>query len=360
MVLDVETFVKLKQNIHNADQFIQLRSLRDQFQLSIQHNEQIFHKDSIAMWNVQINEVHDAFITRTIALTELRMVGEGHGPPPTAYSYLLLGSAGRHEQTMASDQDSAFIFENEDNLEEIREYYKLFASKIVANLIELGYPPCDGKVQSNEDLWCQSVQEWETKLEAWYEDASWESIRYLLIVADARCIHGNDSLLLRIKAFYRECLAARPYILERMIENTVQHKMLLGVFGQFITDRYGEYMGSIDVKYGAYIPLVNCFRWLALSEGVATTSTLERIQQLGQAGVLTERELIAYRDAFEQMLSLRLMAGYEFVDGMYEGVSKLNPKRLEADEIKRLKKNLKIGRDLQRLVMKRYARRRTV
>lgn len=356
MVLEVETFVKLKKMIDDADQLTQLRGLRDQFQLSIQHNEQMVHKDSIANWNFQINEVHDAFIAKTIVLAELRMVGEGLGPPPTSYSYLLLGSAGRSEQTLASDQDSAMIYEDTDDAETTRHYYRTFASYAVSMLIELGYPPCDGKVQSNESLWCQTEAEWKAKLDHWYEDASWESIRYLLIVADARCIVGDDSLFSRVRTYYREGLAARPHILERMIENTVQHKMLLGIFGQFITDRYGEHVGSIDVKYGSYIPIVNSVRWLALDTGIIQTSTLERMEGLKEDGVLTVQEHADYREAFLQMLSLRLKAGYRIENGMYEGFSKLHPKRLDSDEIKRLKKNLRLGKELQRLVLKKFAR----
>lgn len=356
MVLEVEKFVKLKQMIYDAQQLTQLRSLRDQFQLSIEHNEQIHHKDSVAIWNFYINEVHDAFISKTIALAELRMVGAGHGPPPASYCYVLLGSAGRSEQTLASDQDSALIFADTSGIEATRLYFKTFASYVVSMLIELGYPPCDGKVQSNENLWCQTESEWRSKLDHWYEDASWESIRYLLIVADARCIAGNADLFEAMSMYYREGLAARPYILERMIENTVQYKMLLGVFGQFITDRYGEHVGSIDVKYGSYIPIVNSVRWLALSAGVAQTSTLERLQGLAEKNIITEQELAHYREAFLQMLSLRLKAGYQIEAEMYTGVSKLNPKRLDADEIKSLKRNLKLGRDLQKLVSRRFAR----
>lgn len=355
MALGVGTFTKLKNDILNADQLPQLRSLRDQFQLSIQQNEQL-HKDSIAELNNLINDIHDALIVKTISLAEIRMVGEGLGPPPASYSYLLLGSAGRSEQTMASDQDSALIYEDHTASEKTKAYFLTFTQYVVSMLMELGYPPCDGKVQSNESMWCQSESEWKEKLEQWFQDADWESVRYLLIVADARCIAGDDLLFNRIRTFFEQGLVRYTNMLERMIENTVQHKVVVGIFGQFITDRYGDHVGSIDVKYGSYIPIVNSVRWLSLNAAISETSTLSRLEKLKERGQFSEEDYEKYRKAFLQMLSLRLLAGYHEEDGMYKGYSKLNPKRLDSDEIKRLKRNLRYGKEVQKLVLKEMAR----
>ena len=60
----------------------------------------------------------------------------------------------------------------------------------------------------------------------------------------------------------------------------MHHKISLGVFGHLITERYGEDAGGFDIKYGAYIPIVNGIRLLAIQAGILATSTLERIKQL--------------------------------------------------------------------------------
>lgn len=357
MKLEVAKFAKLREDITNASSITQLRSLRDQFQRSVQHIEQMHAAHDIADWNFRINESHDAFIRKTIALAEMSMVEEGYNAPPTTYSYILLGSGGRSEQTLASDQDSAIIYKDGPNAEELRSYFLSFTNKIVTMLMQLGYPPCDGKVQSNELMWCQSESEWKQKLENWFTDASWESIRFLLICADARSIVGDESLYRSVRSFYENGLIRHSNILERMIENTVQYKMLVGVFGQFITDRYGEHVGSIDIKYGAYIPIVNSIRWLALKESISEASTLLRIDRLLEKQVISKTEHTQYREAFSHVISLRLKAGHVLKgDGYYEANGKLNPKRLDHEEIKLFKKNLRIGKDMQRHVIREFGK----
>lgn len=358
MRLEVIKFAKLKEEILHAKNVTQLRSLRNQFQRNSRYDvEQMQLSEDIAIWNEQINEIHDAFIRRTITIAELSMVGEGYGPPPTSYSYLLLGSGGRSEQTLASDQDSGIIYEERIGSQQSDKHYFLqFTQKIIKMLMDLGYPPCEGKVQSNEELWCQSDKEWKDKLEHWFDDATWESIRYLLIFADARCVVGDDFLFREVRNYYEQGLIRHASILERMIENTVQYKMLVGVFGQFLTDRYGENIGNIDVKYGAYIPFVNSIRWLALNSEIGHTSTLKRIQMLLDREIISEEEHSQYRAAFLQMLSLRLRAGYLEVEDYFEGKNKIHPKSLTSEEIKGLKRSLRIGKEIQRQVMREFGK----
>jgi len=354
-VLDAESYAELKNNIMHADQPAQLRSFREQLQRSIQLNELTQCENSVAQLNAYINGIHDAIIVRTIAIAERCMTGEGYGPPPVSYCYMLLGSAGRMEQTLASDQDSALLYEDHETTDEVKQYFLAFAHKIVTMLISLGYPPCEGKVQSNEYLWCQSERDWGNTLDRWFVDSSWESVRYLLIVADGRCIAGDSALYQRMRTYYEQRLLDHPHMLERMIENTLHHKVLLGMLGQLITDRYGEDTGCIDVKYGCYIPMVNSIRWLALQANIPDTSTISRLDQLHNKSIISKSEYTAYRDAFLQMLALRLKAGYRIKNGMYEGNGKLHPKQLKVSEIKKLKQNLRLGKKMQKLVL-RYAR----
>lgn len=354
--MDAGYYAELKDNIIQADQLLQLRRIRDRFQHAIQPAEQTWSESSsVAQYNACINELHDALISRTIKIAERSMTGEGLGPPPVSYCYLLLGSAGRSEQTLASDQDSALIYADHESADEVKMYFLAFAQKIVTMLTELGYPPCEGKVQSDQRLWCQSETEWIDQLNHWFSDASWESVRYLLIVADGRCIAGSSLLQERVRASYEQGIIQHPHILERMIDNTLHHKVLLGMLGQFITDRYGEAAGSIDVKYGAYIPMVNSIRWLALRANIRETSTLSRLEQLYQQGIITENDYVSYRDAFLQILALRLMAGFHTENNQYKGNSKLYLSKIDKREKRKLKHNLKLGKKMQRLVLMKFA-----
>ena len=352
MRLDDQKFAGLLLEIENVEEISQLRSLRDHFQQTTQFIEQLSDIDNIVQWYERINSVHDIIITKAIYLAEQSMIGGGLGSPPTAYCYLLLGSGGREEQTLASDQDSALIYQDVAASESTRQYFMQLANYIVSNLEQVGYPPCDGKIQSNQPLWCQSVMEWKKQLDTWIVDASWEAIRYLLIYTDARAVYGNDELYYSVRKYYADKLKSNPQILRRMIDNTIQYRMLTGIFGQFITDQYGETIGSIDIKYGGYIPFVNAIRWLSINEDIWPSSTLKRLDQLLYVQAINEVEYEELREAFLQLLMLRILAGHRQTNGFYESYGKVNPKRLDKKQIKKLKKSLRTGTKLQKKIMK--------
>ena len=51
-----------------------------------------------------------AMTRRAAVLAERQMKADGHGEPPQPYAFVVLGSAGRGESLLATDQDNALIF----------------------------------------------------------------------------------------------------------------------------------------------------------------------------------------------------------------------------------------------------------
>ncbi|WP_027085257.1 DUF294 nucleotidyltransferase-like domain-containing protein [Cohnella panacarvi] len=300
-----------------------------------------------------LNELHDELIARTIELAEIEMARLGHGAPPVPYAYLLFGSGGRSEQTLNSDQDSGLVYADpadDGKAEAYRAYFAQLAAIIVRSLITIGYPPCEGNVISSNADWCLSLSEWEGKIGRWFAEPNWENVRYLLIVADGRPIAGDLSFGERLKDRYFNDMLGNPVIARRMLDNTLRHKVLLGVFGQLLRERYGDDAGSLDIKYGAYIPMVNAFRLLALSCGIRETSTLRRISALQHAGVLTIGEAENASQAFSFFLRLRLLATVASEDGHRVNTGKISRARLTKELVGPLKKALKTGKYYQRKV----------
>ncbi|THF83873.1 DUF294 nucleotidyltransferase-like domain-containing protein [Cohnella fermenti] len=300
-----------------------------------------------------LNELHDSLIGRALQLAEIEMARLGQGAPPVPYAYLLFGSGGRREQTFSSDQDSGLIYDDPQDEAEaltLENYFRTLAQLTVDCLIEIGYPPCEGNVIASNPEWCLSISSWERKLDAWFEEPSWENVRYLLIVADGRLIGGDRELSERWYGRFHRDFLGTPVIARRMMENTLRHKVLVGVFGQLLTERYGELAGSLDIKYGAYIPMVNVFRLLAVHAGIQETSTVGRIRSLETAGILSPDEAKESMDAFGLLLKLRLMAVTKSEDGQWVGTGVLKASDLNREWKLPLKKALKLGRKLQRQV----------
>lgn len=338
------------QQISSADNVERLRWLRDQL-----HEEMyaLLPTQPVEEFNEQLNETHDALIIRAIMLAEEEMARMGKGPPPVPYAYLLFGSGGRREQTLSSDQDSGLIYRDLPGREEETKLYFLELSKlIVGNLVAAGYPPCEGNVLSENPDWCQSLPEWRERLGRWFREPEWEAVRYLLIIADGRCVYGDTGLADSLKSMFFSDTLNHPVILKRMIENTMRHKVIVNVFGQLLKERYGEDAGSLDIKYGAYIPMVNSIRLLAIQSNIASTSTLERIKMLVESGKLSREDGDAYERAFICILHLRLLTTEQNEDQLYAGNGKIHSSKLTKEMADELKKSLKQGKRLQKAVYK--------
>ncbi|MEV5028692.1 DUF294 nucleotidyltransferase-like domain-containing protein [Paenibacillus sp. LPE1-1-1.1] len=342
--------VQLLKQIGSADHAEGLRNLRDQIH---EHMEALLPTRPVEQFNEQLNEVHDAVIQRTIVLAEAEMARLGKGSPPVPYAYLLFGSGGRKEQTLSSDQDSGIVYRDPvADSAEVKSYFKELSEIIVQNLQQTGYPPCEGNVLSSNQDWCLSLSEWGSKLDHWFEEPAWESVRYLLIIADGRGVYGDFGLVEELKDLYFTDMLNHPIILKRMLDNTLRHKVLLGFFGQLLKEQYGVDAGSLDIKYGAYIPMVNSIRLLSIQVGIRETATLERIKKLVLAGRMSEKDAAIYDQAFRLLLRLRLMTTEQKSDGLYANNGKISSRKLTKEMTDELKSSLRLGKKLQRAVFK--------
>lgn len=344
--------------INGAGTLHELRSIREQVQERV---SVLLHEARPVVPVVEaLNELHDALIRRVLTLAEQDTARMGLVAPPVPYAYFLFGSGGRGEQTLASDQDSGLVYGDCDDpgeAELAESYFGALGSRIVASLFEIGYPPCEGNVIVSNPEWCLPISAWEEKVDRWFAEPSWENVRYLLILADARQLAGDLELGRRWKGRYVGDLMSHADIARRMLENTLRHKVLIGVFGQLFVENYGEDAGSLDVKYGAYIPMVNIFRLLAIRADISATSTLGRIQALKEIGTLSDKTADEAAWAFEVFLRLRLLASNRDDSGQWSGTGKLRSAALNKEEKAPLKKALRISRRLQRQLEKEMQRR---
>lgn len=300
-----------------------------------------------------LGALHEALVSRTLELAEQEMARLGFTAPPVPYAYMLFGSGGRGEMTFSSDQDSGIVYGNPASDEEAASceaYFARFASEAVQMLIALGYPPCEGNVIASNPQWCLSLRQWEEKVDGWFADPSWENVRYLLIVADGRTIAGDERLSDGLIERFGTDMLQNPVIVRRMMENTLRHKVLVGIFGQLLRERYGENAGGLDIKYGAYIPMVNVFRLLALQAGIRAAGTLGRIDALRSAGKISEREAEEAVSAFTLVMKLRLLTAARVEGTKWIGSGKVPKEQLTKELAQSLKKALKFGKRMQRRV----------
>lgn len=347
---------EIEGGIHSCSSLTQLRSLREDFHRSFDASLALKEPEDAVK---RTNEIHDALIAKAVSFAEPRVSKEMSYNPLAGFSVLLFGSGGRREQSMWSDQDNGLVYEALPSFDQdkVQAYVAKLGETIQACLEAVGYPPCEGGVIVGQPLWRRSLAEWEETFKQWVDESSFESIRHLLVAADARSVSGDGRIALQFTASYLTLVRERPQLVHRMLQNTLRHKVLIGVLGNLLTEPYGEDAGGIDIKYGAYIPMVNAVRLLALHHRIAETSTLERIRALSRDGQVEKADAERWEEAFLTVLRLREMLPHQLANGMYTTRGKLSAAMLTKEVKRELRQALRIGAELQQHVKKTIVRR---
>jgi CBS domain-containing protein len=353
--MDILSLVMIRKQIDQAEHIGQLRQLRDQ--MHEEFGRRLLFSHSLD-WNRELNKAHDGLINRAITFAQ-KAVAVQLGNPPVPYAFVLYGSGGRSEQTLWSDQDNGIIYG--DSLNELAAshahgYFRVLAERISGLLMQLGYPPCTGEVACTNDQWRNTWSGYSSMLHEWLKEPNWEHVRYLLITGDMRSVYGESSLVDRLMDELLGYVAQHPIMLQHMLHNTLHHKVSLGLFGQLIKERYGEDSGGVDIKYGAYIPMVNGIRLLAIEAGIRQTSTEERILKLMDKGFIKEKLAQDWLEALSIALKLRSLTPFQIEEGQFTSRGKLAADGLTKKRISELKLCLRIGNDLQKYVKKRVSR----
>jgi CBS domain-containing protein len=350
--MDGYNMSRLEERIKRAAAIPELRSLREEMVETFPAPPALLF---IGEWYDQLNQLHDQFIRRTLILSERKLREEGMGSPPVPYAYLLVGSGGRSEQTQWSDQDNGLVYAApaEHESERTAEYYRALSEEAFEALREIGYPPCEGNVISTNPQWRKPLVAWQGMIRDWFDEPNWENVRYLLISTDMRCIHGDEALVQALKDAIHEEVSKRPSIMGDMLRNTLHHKLSLGPFGNLITERYGIDAGGLDIKYGAYIPLINGVRLLSIEGKVQATSSMKRVEALIEQGFIELEIGMRWKEALQFMLWLRTQTPYQVEDGIYSTRGMLQEEQLDRELKQRLRRALRIGQELQNIVKKR-------
>ena len=189
---------------------------------------------------------------------------------------LVLGSEGRREQILKTDQDNALIIAGEQAPSGLAEAMDHFSAQLAA----IGYPPCAGGVMASNPHWRQTLAGWRGRIAAWRRQGDPVSLMELAMVLDARPVAGDRHL---VQALHEDLMALGrdELLMHRMIEAAFHFDTPLTLFGRV---RSGE--AGTDIKKGGIFPLVHGLRTLALRHGVARSNSFARCEGLVAVGAL--------------------------------------------------------------------------
>ena len=245
---------------------------------------------------------------------------------------ILMGSEGRGEQMLRTDQDNAMIFE-EGFDPEGKEKILL---KFTEALDEIGFPRCEGNVMVINPRWAKDSKAYREDIRRWVNAPDYEGFMELAIFYDAFAVAGNIGLFLELRNDLLKEVAEHKTFLPHFAKSIESFESPIGLFSRFVsTDK--AHKDEIDIKKGALFALVHGVRALALEHGITKTNTTERIKMLNNVGYMNKEDAVNLIETLEVLNTFRLHARLEKIElekemDNYIALNQLN--KLEKDALK--------------------------
>jgi CBS domain-containing protein len=280
----------------------------------------------------------------------LEILAAQHGIELQRLCWLALGSEGRSEQTVATDQDNALILPD-DTTQAQREAALAFGRSVNLALDACGYPLCKGAIMAGEPACCLTLREWRERFAHWIEHGAPQDLLNASIYFDFRALAGDAAMADALRAEVVESARRMPRFLKQMAMNALTHAAPLNWLGSIDVDD----TGAVDLKLQGTAIFVDASRLYALAHGVTATGTRERLEAVGARLGLAPHEYQAWTGGFEFLQMLRLRVQLE------DSMDAAHPNRIAVaslNDIDRriLKESFRIARALQQRLQLDYER----
>jgi CBS domain-containing protein len=288
-----------------------------------------------------ISTLNDLLTLRVIELTH-----DEFDLPQVRWCWVALGSEGRYEQTLSTDQDNGIIFDPDGaDVESLRKSLLPFADSVNRKLDSCGFPLCKGGIMAGNPEWCLSVEEWRGKFARWIQAPEPKALLNASIFFDFRPLYGDEDLSHNLRQWLHGATAKATLFLRLMTENALQCQPPLGLIRDFVYDNNKDFPHTIDLKMHGSRPFVDAARIFALANGVTVTSTAQRLRgAAGATNLGADVEAMIDGFYFIQQLRLRNQQGLAVEN---EGANRINPDELNELDRLILKEAFKQARKLQ-------------
>lgn len=248
-----------------------------------------------------------AFISSLIDLLTERLVTiefARAGVDPATACWIVLGSEGRSEQTLATDQDNGIVFKPAatEHPDAVRARLVPVAQRVNHALDRAGYRLCPGNIMAGNPACCLSVDEWRNRFARWIDSGSAQSLLHGSVFFDLRPLAGETGLGLALRRWLLEAAPKNRRFLHQMAANALRNRPALGLLGRFATDAGG----CIDLKMNAAAPFIDAARIVSLGCAVDEVRTDARLRASGRALRIGDSESEAWIAAFHQVQGYRL------------------------------------------------------
>jgi CBS domain-containing protein len=240
--------------------------------------------------------VVDAIVRRALRLHDSPVLDS------VRLSWVLLGSFARREPLPLSDVDTALVWA-EDASPDVATTIRAAAREFLRDLQRCGFTLCAHGANAHNPVFSRSRSEWIAAARQWQHDPSQSNALLLsAMVADSRPL--TDAPLGRSLGEAIRSHTRTSQFLRALLDEALAWRPPIGFIRGLVVAHSGEHRGQLDLKAGGLAPVVGLARWIAISSGDATGTTVERLRRGAAVGLLSSDEAETLAGGFESLYGL--------------------------------------------------------
>ncbi|WP_434656991.1 putative nucleotidyltransferase substrate binding domain-containing protein [Sulfurimonas sp. NW9] len=255
---------------------------------------------------------------------------------------MIMGSEGREEQILKTDQDNALIIADDMDTELFGEPMH----KLNRALLEIGFVKCEGNVMVSNAYWRRNLGDFKNEIDNWIASFEGNSLQNLSIFLDAKCVAGDCTLVNAAKEHLFARFEKRDDVLAHLAKATLFFETPISLFSGFKLDK--EHENKLDLKKGGIFAIVHGIKCLALENKIKKNNTIERIKELNNRGVFDKVFATELIESFDTLLSVRLKTMLYAKD--QKDINYINPKGLDKTSRDLLKDSFKVVDKLKKFI----------
>lgn len=314
----------------------------DLIQSSISKNIPLSHIFNLA------SEINLAIIKRSVELSIL-----DSGSPPTRFAWLSLGSQGRKEQLLLTDQDSILIFEDvpAERYRDVKDYFVKLGKKTTGILEKIGFSYCPFGHMGSNLLWCKSLTDWTKQYDNWMNTPGENSADLSSIFFDYEITYGEQKIEDAITEVIFKNVKNNTLFFDFLGNDALRKNAPLTFFKNFNVEEEGPNKDKFDIKTKALMPLIDGARLFTLSFDIrGITNTFQRFKQLSITDAAHAEIYLSCAEAFLTLSKFRTLEGLKNdSDGQY-----INLEELSKIDREKLKNALLPMRELEELIKSKF------
>lgn len=323
---------ELIKRINIAESYSELRDIHGELN---EIQKKIFEmQPSVSDLHRICTEYRDKISKKVINMVIRELITQNIYLPDESFAYIAIGSDGRKEQTLITDQDNLIVYE--DSSGRYKDFfYEKFSNLLVERLNYCGFKKCTGEIMPSNPKWRGTHSQWIRRVEklcSFTSDDFQKNLVNLIVLTDLRFIFGDEELSDKFINDVMKIIYENHIVLNEIAKSAASLNVAKGFMKSFKVEKKGLHKGFINMKLNAWAPMILAIRAFAIKNKVIATGTVDRINELIKIGAFNKDDGELYKKAYYTLARFKILCQINYIDGKYDDPNYLNPSDLNEKE----------------------------